>query len=255
MKTAIVTGGTRGIGLEITKTLLQNDYQVIFCATRSEEDMKALTSSLQNTYDGRAHYLQCNIQSPADRQNLFDTVQKKFGKIDVLVNNAGVACKERLDILDTTVESVERLLNINLEGTFFMCQAGAHAMMQYERNDAYKPRIINISSISAYTSSVSRGEYCMSKAGISMVTKLFADRLADENIPVFEVRPGIILTDMTEKVKDKYQKLIDEGITPIKRFGTPKDVANCVLALCSTLMDFGTGTVINADGGFHIRRL
>ena len=179
------------------------------------------------------------------------------GRVDLLVNNAGVACEKRLDILETTEESFDRLLRINTKGTFFMCRLFARHMIEQKQKDAeYVPRIVNISSVSAYTSSVSRGEYCISKAGISMVTKLFADRLAEYGIPVFEVRPGIIATDMTECVKEKYDRMIsEEGITPIRRWGTPEDVANCVLAAASGLLDFGTGTVLNADGGFHIRRL
>ena len=182
---------------------------------------------------------------------------KQFGRVDLLVNNAGVACKERLDVLETTEESFERLLRINTQGTFFMCQTFARVMIGCldKGLEDYAPRIVNISSISAYTSSVSRGEYCVSKAGISMTTLLFADRLAEYGIPVFEVRPGIIRTDMTAGVTGKYDKLIGEGVTPIRRWGTLEDVANCVLAAASGLLDFGTGTVLNADGGFHIRRL
>ena len=175
----------------------------------------------------------------------------------MLTNNAGVAPTVRLDVLKTTQESFERVVGINCEGTFFMCQLFANAMIELQNKDLpdYKPRIVNISSVSAYTSSTSRGEYCISKAGISMVTKLFADRLAEYGIPVFEVRPGIILTDMTACVKEKYDKLIAEGITPTKRMGLPEDVAKCVIGACSGLFDFGTGTVFNADGGFNIRRL
>lgn len=182
---------------------------------------------------------------------------ESYGRIDVLVNNAGVACRQRLNILETTPESFERLMRINCEGTFFMCQRAANLMLECQKKDLedYHPRIVNISSMSAYTSSVSRGEYCISKAGIAMTTKLFADELADKGIPVFEVRPGIIATDMTEVVHEKYEKLIAEGVTPIRRFGQPEDVANCVSAACSGLLDFGTGTVLNADGGFHIQRL
>jgi len=175
----------------------------------------------------------------------------------VLVNNAGIAPRKRLDILETTSDSVDALLDINLKGTFFMCQAAANTMIGLlDRGlEGYSPRLVNISSMSAYTSSVSRGEYCISKAGISMVTKLFADRLAEYGIPVFEVRPGIILTEMTSSVKEKYARMIDEGVTPIRRFGLPEDVAACVEAACSGLLDFATGQVLNADGGFHIRRL
>ena len=173
------------------------------------------------------------------------------------MNNAGVACEVRLDVLETTEESFDRVVGINTKGTFFMCQIFANLMIGYQGRGLvdYTPRIVNISSVSSYTSSTSRGEYCISKAGISMTTLLFADRLAEYGIPVFEVRPGIIKTPMTDVVSEKYDKLIDEGLTPIKRWGTPEDVAKCVLAASSGLLDFGTGTVLNADGGFHIRRL
>ena len=173
------------------------------------------------------------------------------------MNNAGVACKQRLSILETTPESFERLMKVNCEGTFFLCQGGANRMIACQRQNLedYHPRIVNISSISAYTSSTNRGEYCISKAGISMITQLFADELASYGIPVFEVRPGIIATDMTAPVHEKYEKLIAQGVTPIRRFGQPEDVADCVWAACSGLLDFGTGTVLNADGGFHLRRL
>ena len=176
----------------------------------------------------------------------------------MLVNNAGVAPKVRLDVLETTVESYERLMRTNAKGCFFMCQLGANLMIEGQKAgfEDYSPRIVNISSISAYTASTSRGEYCTSKAAVSMTTQLFADRLAEYSIPVFEVRPGIILTDMTAGVRGKYEHLVhDEGITPIRRLGVPEDVAAQVLAACSGLLDFGTGTVLNADGGFHLRRL
>ena len=243
-KIAIVTGSRRGIGLATVKKLMSDVVE--------KEEVKDLLAELNR--HGEADYFRCDISVPEDREALMDAVVEKYGRIDALVNNAGVACKQRLDILETTVESVERLLRINLEGTFFMCQAGAKRMIAMKKAGLpdYNPHIVNIASMSSYTSSVSRGEYCMSKAGISMVTKLFADRLAEENISVFEVRPGIIMTDMTAVVKEKYEKLIAEGVTPIRRFGQPEDVANCVSAACSGLLDFGTGTVLNADGGYHI---
>jgi len=151
------------------------------------------------------------------------------------------------------VDSFKRLINVNLEGTFFMCQLFANQMIKQPPNGGY--RIVNMASISSYTSSTNRGEYCVSKAGVSMVTNLFADRLAEFGITVFEIRPGIILTDMTAGVKDKYTKLIDDGLTPIKRLGTPQDVASVVLAIDDGHFDFCTGQAFNADGGFHIRRL
>ncbi len=254
-KIAIVTGSRRGIGLATVKKLMSDGYTAVLCDVVEKEEVKDLLAELNR--HGEADYFRCDISVPEDREALMDAVVEKYGRIDALVNNAGVACKQRLDILETTVESVERLLRINLEGTFFMCQAGAKRMIAMKKAGLpdYNPHIVNIASMSSYTSSVSRGEYCMSKAGISMVTKLFADRLAEENISVFEVRPGIIMTDMTAVVKEKYEKLISEGVTPIRRFGQPEDVANCVSAACSGLLDFGTGTVLNADGGFHIQRL
>lgn len=254
-KIAIVTGSRRGIGLATVKKLMSDGYTAVLCDVVEKEEVKDLLAELNR--HGEADYFRCDISVPEDREALMDAVVEKYGRIDALVNNAGVACKQRLDILETTVESVERLLRINLEGTFFMCQAGAKRMIAMKKAGLpdYNPHIVNIASMSSYTSSVSRGEYCISKAGISMVTKLFADRLAEENISVFEVRPGIIMTDMTAVVKEKYEKLIAEGVTPIRRFGQPEDVANCVSAACSGLLDFGTGTVLNADGGFHIQRL
>ena len=243
-KVAVVTGSRRGIGKGIADALKANGYMVVYSATHE-------------TMEGEI-YCPCNISKAEDRQRLADFVMEKFGRIDLLVNNAGVACKERLDILETTEESFDRLIEINTKGTFFMCQLFSNLMIKLQKDNLedYHPRIVNVSSISAYTSSVSRGEYCISKAGISMTTKLFADRLAEYGIGVFEVRPGIIKTDMTETVQGKYDKLIlEDGILPTRRWGTPEDVANCVMAAASGALDYGTGTVLNADGGFHLRRL
>lgn len=256
-KVAIVTGSRRGIGLGIAKALLQEGYYVVLSAVSSFENASQLISELNQEYPNMLEYIKCDISNEQDRENLINEVITKHGRLDLLVNNAGVACEKRLNILETSIESFERLIKINLEGTFFMCQLGANAMIkcQGEILENYSPRIINISSISAYTSSVSRGEYCISKAGISMTTQLFADVLADYSIPVFEVRPGIISTDMTAVVHEKYETMIKDGLTPTRRFGTVKDVADCVIAASSGLLDFGTGTVLNADGGFHLRRL
>ena len=250
-KLAVITGARRGIGLGNAKALGDEGYRLLICATSDEapETLEALSA-----YE--VEYMRCNIADSADRDRLLDRAEA-YGRIDVLVNNAGVAPKVRLDILETTEESFERLMDINLEGTFFMCQNAANRMiaMQNKGIEDYRPRIVNISSISAYTSSVSRGEYCISKAGIAMVTQLFADRLAEYGIPVFEVRPGIIRTDMTAAVTEKYEKLIAEGLLPIARMGTPEDVAGCVVAACSGKLDYTTGQVLNADGGFALRRL
>ena len=240
-KVAAVTGSTRGIGKAIAGALSREGYLVVRSGTRPGAD---------------TDYTPCDISLAQDRERFFDEIYRRYGRLDVLVNNAGVAPLERLDILETTRESFRRVLDVNLEGTFFMCQLAANHMIALQNSlTDYSPRIINIGSISAYTSSTSRGEYCISKAGVSMVTRLFADRLAAHGIPVFEVRPGIILTDMTRPVREKYERMIEEGLTPIRRFGRPEDVADCVLALCSGRLDFATGQVLDADGGFHIRRL
>jgi len=238
MKTAVVTGSARGIGRAVAQALEHVGYTVIYSATRPD-------------LEGVSHYRKCDISVDSDRKALAEAVFTQFGQVDLLVNNAGVALESRMDILETTSESFERLMRTNLEGTFFMCQTFANAMIKHNKDGG---RIVNIASISSYASSVMRGEYCISKAGISMVTQLFAHRLAEHGIGVFEVRPGIILTDMTAGVKDKYEKMIAEGITPIRRFGTPEDVANCVLAVANGHLDFSTGQILNADGGFHIRR-
>ncbi len=242
-KIALVTGSYQGIGRGIADKLKSDGYTVIY-------------SDVHETMDGEIYH-KCDISKASDREALLSYIDSEYGRLDLLVNNAGVACKVRLDILETTEESFDRVVGINTKGTFFMCQLFSNYMIKCLSKglDDYSPRIVNIASNSSYTSSTSRGEYCISKAGVSMITLLFADRLAEYGIPVFEVRPGIIKTPMTEVVSAKYDRLIAEGITPIKRWGTPEDVANCVAAAASGLLDFGTGTVLNADGGFHIRRL
>ena len=243
-KVALVTGSYQGIGKAIADMLSQGGYEVIY-------------SDVRESMEGVSHYCKCDISVEEDRRLLKDYVEKNFGRLDLLVNNAGVACRVRYDVLETTEESFDRLININTKGTFFMCQTFARYMISLlGKTPDYTPRIVNISSNSSYTSSVSRGEYCISKAGVSMITKLFADRLGEYFIPVLEVRPGIIKTPMTEVVTQKYDKLIfEEGITPFKRWGLPEDVAKCVYAIAQGLMDFSTGTSINVDGGFHIKRL
>jgi len=202
-KVALVTGSTQGIGLAIANKLVADGLTVIYSGSRGQ-------------FDGK-EYFSCDISKEKDRKSILDYIDRKYGRLDLLVNNAGVACKERLDILETTEESFDRLISINTKGTFFMCQLFAKYMIDLKNKNLenYSPKIINISSISSYTSSVSRGEYCISKAGISMVTKLFADKLGEYGIPVFEIRPGIIKTPMTECVTEKYDKLIENGLTPI----------------------------------------
>lgn len=247
MKTAVVTGSSRGIGRGIADLLQENGYTVIYSGTRPERP---------SDLPADADYLPCQVQDSDSRKALIRHVLDRYGRLDVLVNNAGVAPLVRADLLEMTEESFDRVLDINLKGCMFMCQLAANAMIEGLKTlKDYSPRIVNIGSISAYTSSTPRGEYCISKAGVGMVTQLFADRLAAEGIPVFEVRPGIIATDMTHVVHEKYQKLIDGGLLPVPRFGEPKDVAKMVLACCSGLLDYAAGQVLNADGGFALRRL
>jgi len=252
-KVALITGSTRGIGYGIAQKLAEEGYAV---AVNGVSDNDRVLENLKKleAYGNPVIYTQGDISSGQKRKEIVDKVMNEFGRIDLLVNNAGVAPKERLDILETSEESFDYVTGINVKGTFFMTQLVANVMIGL-LDKGIKPRIINISSISAYTSSTNRPEYCISKAGISMITKLFADRLAEYGIGVFEIRPGIIYTDMTSTVRDKYNRLIEQGITPIKRWGYPEDIANAVSVLASGKLDFSTGQVINVDGGFHIRRL
>ena len=247
MKIAIVTGSSRGIGRGIADLLSENGYKVIYSCTKAERP-----ENLPPEKD----YFPCNVAVREEREALLHYALSTYGRLDVLVNNAGVAPLVRKDLLEMDEESFDRVMDINLKGAFFLSQAAAKEMIaRKESLSDYAPRIINIGSISAYTSSISRGEYCISKAGMSMATQLLADRLAPEGIPVFEVRPGIIETDMTHAVHEKYEKLIENGLLPIPRFGKPEDVAKMVLACCSGLMDYAAGQVLNADGGFSLRRL
>ena len=236
MKTAIVTGAASGIGLAVAEKFLAEGYTVYGMSRR---DASPITHK-------SFHYMPGDISVADDRQRLVAAA----AQINVLVNVAGVAPKVRADLLEMTEESYDHVMDINLKGTFFLTQLAANKMKQ-----ARSGYICNISSMSEYTSSVNRGEYCISKAGLAMVTKLFADRLAEYDIMVNEVRPGIIATDMTEKVKEKYDALIDGGLLPVKRWGTPEDVANAVWTLCNGSLPYVTGQAIDVDGGFHIRRL
>lgn len=249
-KNVLITGAARGIGLGIAACLAKADadYRLILCATRAE--LPDTAKEVLKNADYR--YVQCDITDEQQVENLYHVV-KEEGTLYALVNNAGVAPLVRADILETSKESFDRVTGINLRGTFFMCQKFANLMVQ--QNAADRPRIVNICSCSSYTSSVMRGEYCISKAGISMVTKLFADRLAEYDIPVFEVSPGIIHSDMTEVVRKSYEERIAAGLTPTRRMGEPEDIGKCVKALLSGDFDFCTGQVIHADGGFHLRRL
>lgn len=255
-KVAVVTGAARGIGHGIAKKLADDGYAVAIFDILKFEDVKENIDEIK-AENIPVLYFQGDLTNEKDRNDFANEVMEKYGRIDFLVNNAGVAPKVRKDILETTEESYDFVMDINLKGTFFFTQKIANIMVAEKEDNKIEiePKIVNIASSSSYTSSPGRGEYCISKAGISMITKLFADRLAEYKINVYEVRPGIIYTDMTSVVKDKYDKLIDEGITPIKRWGYPEDIAKAVSVFCSGMLDFSTAEVINVDGGFHLRRL
>ena len=243
-KVALVTGVASGIGLACAKKLLANGIAVVGMSRRA-----AMAEDLGENFT----YVAGDVSSKEDRDRFVDTALDKFNRIDILVNVAGVAPKVRADLLEMTEESYDYVMGINTKGTLFLTQRAANEMIKNE--GASKGAIVNISSMSAYTSSVNRGEYCISKAGASMITTLFADRLAEYGIVVNEVRPGIIATDMTSKVQDKYDRLIEGGLLPIQRWGTPEDIASAVYALCDGSLPYMTGQSINIDGGFHIRRL
>ncbi len=253
-KTAIVTGASRGIGYAIAKRLGMEGCQVVLFATGQQAKYNnALEELSAQGIDW--YYVQGSVDSSEDRERLVRESLDKYGRIDILVNNAGVAPRERRDILDMTEESFDRVLGINTKGTLFLTQLAARQMLRQERIFESRGHIVNVGSCSAEVSSVSRGEYCISKAAVSMITTLFADRLAAEGILVNEVRPGVIRTDMTSVVTEKYDKLIAQGVFPIPRWGEPEDVAEMVCLFCSDKMRYTTGSHVDVDGGFHIRRL
>ena len=253
-KTAIVTGSSRGIGLAIATQLGLDGYNIVMVATGPQEKNKAALDGLQAQGIPCA-YVQANIGDAADRQKIVDAALAAFGRVDVLVNNAGVAPKVRADLLDMTEESFDYVVGVNTKGNMFLTQAVARQMIRQQPLDGRRGVIVNVSSCSAVVSSTNRGEYCVSKAGVSMLTTLYADRLACEGILVHEVRPGVIATDMTSAVQEKYDQLIGDGMFPIARWGTPQDVAGAVSALCSDKFQYTTGNYIDVDGGFHIQRL
>lgn len=253
-KVALITGASRGIGFAIARRLGLDGFRLALVATsdkeRNKDNLDILTSDKSEWI-----YIQADISSSADREKIVEETLKSYGRIDVLVNNAGVAPKNRADLLDMSEESFDRVLSINTKGNMFLTQKVAKAMIAQEQLFKKRGTIINISSCSAEVSSISRGEYCVSKAGVSMLTLLYADRLAKEGILVHEIRPGVIATDMTNVVTAKYDKLIADGVFPIARWGEPEDIANAVSAFADDHFLFTTGNYIDVDGGFHIKRL
>ncbi|MFB6272044.1 MAG: 3-ketoacyl-ACP reductase [Salinibacter sp.] len=254
-KIALITGGTRGIGLGIAESLAEEGHDLALCGRRE-------TAAVEETLDDLRErgvdvlYLSCDIGDPDARERLVAGVRKHYGRLHVLVNNAGVAPRERRDLLDATEESFDRVLGINLKGPYFLTQLVANWMVKQQADDeAYEGCVINITSISSTVASTNRGEYCISKAGLTMATKLWAVRLSEFDIPVYEIRPGIVDTDMTSGAKEKYDRLIEEGLMLQDRWGQPEDVGKAAAMLTRGDLPYSTGEVIMVDGGMTVDRL
>ena len=255
---ALVTGASRGIGRGIALELARAGCRVAINYA-GNVDAAAEALALVKSAGGDGFTLQGDVAIAADRERMVAETVARFGRIDLLVNNAGVAPKVRADVLDAGEESFDRLFAINLKGPYFLSQLVARQMLRQAPDaEGFRGRMVNITSISVYTASINRGDYCMVKAGLAMMTKLFADRLAQDGINVYEIRPGVIATDMTGGVKEKYDKLIlqdERGITPIRRWGKPEDIGRAVRAIAENRFPFSTGAVFDVDGGFHLHRL
>ena len=253
-RVALITGGSRGIGFGIARELAKSNFDLAINGTRSAAEVKNALKELKD-YGADVMYCPGDIASSGDRTEILRQTKEHYGALHVLVNNAGVAPKERRDILDATEESFDYVMGVNLKGSYFLTQKTSNWMIEQKKANAeFKGCIINISSVSATEASVNRGEYCISKAGIGMVTQLFAVRLGEYDIPVFEVRPGIIKTDMTSGVIEKYDKLIAAGLLVQKRWGEPEDVGKVVASLAKGDFMYSTGQVIMVDGGLTIPR-
>ncbi len=254
-RVALITGGTRGIGLGIAQCLAREGLDLAVCGMREEAAAAESLATLRGL-GADVLYVQADVGDPQARQRLVAAVQRHFGRLHVLVNNAGVAPKVRADVLEASEESFVEVLRTNLQGPYFLTQAAARWMIAQKQADAaFRGCIVNVSSISATVASVSRGDYCISKAGVSMATQLWAARLGEFDLPVYEVRPGVIRTDMTSGVVAKYDKLLAEGLAPQARWGQPDDVGKAVAALVRGDFPYSTGAVIMVDGGLTVPRL
>jgi NAD(P)-dependent dehydrogenase (short-subunit alcohol dehydrogenase family) len=259
---ALVTGASRGIGRGIAVELARSGHGVAINfagnAAAAAECRDLCAAAAPKGAAARFEPLQADISKDADRRRLLAETLRLFGRVDLLVNNAGVAPAVRADLLEATEESFDRLVAINVKGPFFLTQLVARHWQETAKDwqaRGHRPKIVTVSSISAYTASVNRGDYCVSKAALAMLTPLFAARLAELGVRAYEIRPGVIATDMTGPVKEKYDRLIAGGLTPIRRWGTPEDVGRAVAALAGDALPFSTGEVLNVDGGFHLRTL
>ena len=254
-KIAFITGGTRGIGFGVALALGKAGFDLAVNGMRNEVDVTDALEELRNL-GVKVAYFQGNVAVREDRQAMVDKILSHFGAVNVLVNNAGIAPRERVDILHAKEEIWDEVMEINLKGPYFLTQLFANYFVEKKlENPLFEASIINISSISAFVASVNRGEYCISKAGIAMATKLWATRLGEYDIPVYEIQPGIIKTDMTAGVVEKYDKLFQEGITLQRRWGLPEDVGKVAAMLAQGNMPYATGQAIKVDGGLHIQRL
>lgn len=255
---SLVTGAGRGIGRGIALELAKLGHAVVINfagnANAAEECLQLVRAA-----GGEGITVQADVSLPADRARLVQETVSAYGHIDLLVNNAGVAPNVRADILEAGEESFDRLININLKGPYFLTQLVARQMLAQVQQTAVSnfglPRIVTITSVSAYTASVNRGDYCVAKAGLAMMTALYAARLAEYGINVYEIRPGVIATEMTSGVKEKYDHLIEQGAWPLKRWGQPSDIGRAVAAIAGGDFPYSTGEVFNVDGGFHLRML
>lgn len=252
---ALVTGGSRGIGAGICKALGKAGWWVAV-NYRSDEAAALETAAEIERSGGQAFAVQADIAAAADRQKLLQEVRDRWDRLDLLVNNAGMAPRQRADLLEMSEASYDEVMATNLKGPFFLTQAAARWMKELKQaRRIERGMVINIGSISAYTASTNRGEYCISKAGMAMMTALYADRLAESGLLVYELRPGIVATDMTSVVQEKYDRMIADGLLPVRRWGQPEDVGRAVVGLAEGWLPYSTGEVINIDGGFHLRRL
>jgi len=254
-RVALVTGGTRGIGLGIARRLARENVDLAVCGMRGEAAAADALNALRDE-GAEVLYCRCDVGAAPARAAMLERIASVYGRLHILVNNAGIGPAERRDMLEASEDSFERVLRTNLQGPYFLTQSAANWMLEQRAADpGFQGAIVNVSSISATVASVNRGEYCISKAGLSMATRLWAVRLAESGIPVYEVRPGITATDMTAAVKDKYDRLIAEGLAPQHRWGAPEDTGKAVAALVRGDFPYSTGQVIMVDGGMTIPRL
>lgn len=254
LQMALITGGSRGIGKGIAIALANQKYNLIIADLISPE---AGMNSLLDSSGIEMHYVKADISVPEDRDEIVNFCKSKCGRLDLLVNNAGISVKNRGDMLEGNETSFDHLMNVNLKGPYFLTQQISKWMIEHKEksSDSYSPKIINIASLTSYASSTYMAEYALSKSGVSMMTKLYADRLSEYGINVYEIRPGIIETTMTSASKEKYDTFIDNGGLPISRWGLPSDVGKAVVAIATDLLPYSTGEIINVDGGYHLRRL